>query len=94
MSYVSKRLRDVNASYEQDNLHKNNLILMDALEREMDIFRESMQQIISDYEKFNYKEFQRHEQAMRIAKNISQEAGLKPGEGFLMHIKKGSQKVI
>ncbi len=87
MSYISKRLRDVKASYEENNLYKNNLILMDALEHEMDIFRESMQQIISDYEHFNHKEFTRHDQAMRIAKRVSQEAGLKPGELFYMDIK-------
>jgi len=87
MSYISKRLRDVKASYEENNLYKNNLILMDALEHEMDIFRESIQQIISDYEHFNHKEFIRHEQAMKIAKKVSQEAGLKPGEGFFKYIK-------
>ena len=94
MSYISKRLRDVKASYEENNLHKNNLILMDALEHEMDIFRESMQQIILDYEQFSHKEFIRHEQAMKIAKKNPQFLGLKYGEGFLMDTKKGSQKVI
>lgn len=87
MSYISKRLRDVKASYEENNLYKNNVILMEALEHEMDIFRKSMQQIIWDYEHFNYKEFTRHEQAMKIAKKVSQKAGLKPGEGFLKIIK-------